>query len=811
MSFLRASQEKVKPLRASSDGSHANSNTATAPQQEGEGATVGSLFLIPDTKYAIAWICDECHHEIEPDKRYKSFEVPDFDLCESCYQKGKHPFPMFLETPEMGNAEPVQGSTSAHTLTNLWKRYLHRPCFGTRERLQDGSYGDFQWVTYDEVFTRSCTFASGLHSIFQPGDFIGICARNRLEWYIADYACLLYHFIPIPIHTTIDSNSIKHIINNAQIKGVICSKELLPKFIQASSSNCPSLLYLIQMEDGIEEGAQTLLQSSSSTLKLVSMKELFDAGEKNPVPMPPFDSVKPDDIVTLCYTSGSTGVPKGAIITDFILNSDINVQYTYPDPYVVLSFSPLAHTERTNVMQSLVLGGRVGIFGEEMDTLFDSFRKLRPTLVSAVPRLYNKLYSDFKEAVAKRHALDPKKPLAQVEEETLRRFEGAFGGRTAMLVTGGAPSSEAVKAWLARCFCCTVYDGYGATECGSICTETYVHENVQVKLVDVPEMQYFSTDLPYPRGEIYVKSDMVIPGYYNNPEETEKAIKDGWFCTGDIGTLIDGKLHIIDRKKNFFKLAQGEYVAPERLETIFLESPFLDQLCIWGDSLKDCLIAICVINKTVAKEWLLQNKQIEKQKEREEEEDDESWDALCQNVQLKRAVMKDFGRIAAHHKDDLAAYEVPRGVILDACGWNADNGLMTPTNKVCRRAIAQHYKKEIESAYLELEVDRSTTKAKVFQVLKQVLPGLNGGEEVAEEGDFSSLGGDSLSAVQVVQQLNEAFQVDMPLDVFFQRQQNDSGASIDDLSRWIDQQLSFASVSSSSSSTYYSSSASYRL
>lgn len=219
--------------------------------------------------------------------------------------------------------------------------------------------------------------------------------------------------------------------------------------------------------------------------------------------------------------------------------------------------------------------------------IFEDLALIQPTMLSATPRLWNVFYAEYNQALTAAMTENDAKPDDQketpqeVETRVLQRFRNMFGKRLQVIVTGGAPTSEAVLAFLKRCFGIWVENGYGTSETSGICGDSHVREDVEIKLEDVPELGYFNTDLPYPRGEVLVRSPSMFKGYWNNDQLTQESVTaDGWYRTGDIAEMHPKtkRVKIIDRRKNFFKLAQGEFVAPEcsyRSPAAFLPLPGL--------------------------------------------------------------------------------------------------------------------------------------------------------------------------------------------------------------------------------------------
>jgi thioester reductase-like protein len=290
----------------------------------------------------------------------------------------------------------------------------------------------------------------------------------------------------------------------------------------------------------------------------------------------------------------------------------------------------------------------------------------------------------------------------------MEEFKYILGGRMRAMTTGGAPTSQAVVDFLRVCFKCPVYNGYASTECGSIAwidlgkqgddfNMKYNFDNVDIKLVDVPELGYTSKDQPFPRGEVCVKSDQCIPGYYRDTERTKELIdSNGFYHTGDIGEMQEnGRLRIIDRKKNIFKLAQGEYVAPEPLENKFLSSEYIDQIFLYGDSLKSFLVAVVVPNVAIIKQ-VARDHNIAYNS-------DEELCKICNDITcaLYKTILKDIARVGVEAK--MPSYEIPRALLIDFEKFTIDNGRLTGPSKISRIGLTKYYLKKLQTLYEDLE------------------------------------------------------------------------------------------------------------
>ena len=284
------------------------------------------------------------------------------------------------------------------------------------------------------------------------------------------------------------------------------------------------------------------------------------------------------------------------------------------------------------------------------------------------------------------------------------KFKDVLGGRVRVMITGSAPISKEVLEFLKIAFCCQILEGYGQTECGAPASITWTkdptsghvggpYKCLDIKLVDVPDMNYTSEDKdehgrPAPRGEVCYKGYNNFKGYFRQPEQTKDCIdEEGWIHTGDIGIfLTNGALKIIDRKKNIFKLAQGEYIAPDKIEQKLGQSTYIAQIFVYGDSLQANVVAIVVPEKAIIEKWAKENN-IEFS----------SFEDLCKNEKVSAFLLND---IKTNGKaGGLFGFEVPTRIHLSSELFSAENDLLTPTFKLKRNEAKNFYIKQIKEMY----------------------------------------------------------------------------------------------------------------
>uniref|UniRef100_A0A9L0JSZ9 Long-chain-fatty-acid--CoA ligase n=1 Tax=Equus asinus TaxID=9793 RepID=A0A9L0JSZ9_EQUAS len=565
----------------------------------------------------------------------------------------------------------------ARTMYEVFRRGLsisgNGPCLGFRKPNQP-----YQWLSYQEVADRAEFLGSGLlqHNCKACTDqFIGVFAQNRPEWIIAELACYTYSMVVVPLYDTLGPGAIRYIINTADISTVIVDKPqkavLLLEHVERKET--PGLKLIILMEP-FEEALKDRGQECGVVIK--SMQTIEDCGQQNHrVPVPP----KPSDLSIVCFTSGTTGNPKGAMLTH---------------GNVVADFS-----------------GFLKVTEGDIRLLSDDMKALCPTIFPVVPRLLNRMYDKifcqadtpvkrwFLEFAAKRKQAEVRSGIIRNDsiwdELFFNKIQASLGGCVRMIVTGAAPASPTVLGFLRAALGCQVYEGYGQTECTAGCTFTtpgdWTSGHVgaplpcnHIKLIDIEELNYWTCK---GEGEICVKGPNVFKGYLKDPDRTKEALdSDGWLHTGDIGKWLPaGTLKIIDRKKHIFKLAQGEYVAPEKIENIYIRSEPVAQIYVHGDSLKAFLVGIVVPDPEVMPSWA-QKRGIEG-----------TYVELCTNRELKKAILEDM--VSLGKEGGLHSFEQVKAIHIHSDMFSVQNGLLTPTLKAKRPELREYFKKQIEDLY----------------------------------------------------------------------------------------------------------------
>nr|UKB92843.1 long-chain fatty acyl CoA synthetase [Lethenteron reissneri] len=383
---------------------------------------------------------------------------------------------------------------------------------------------------------------------------------------------------------------------------------------------------------------------------------------------------------------------------------------------IAISYLPLAHMFERLVQATLFChGARIGFFQGDVRLLLDDMQALRPTVFPVVPRILNRMYDKVLGSTRtpfRRKLLEfgARRKMAELQRGVVRRnslwdwlvfrpMQLSVGGRVRMIMTGAAPISPGVLNFLRVVMGCQMYEGYGQTECTAGCTLTLPgdwkagHVGAPmpcnyIKLHDVKDMEYYTSQ---GKGEVCVKGPNVFKGYLKDAEKTAEAVdRDGWLHTGDIGQWMpNGTLKIIDRKKHIFKLAQGEYIAPEKIENVYCRCEPVAQVYVHGDSLQACLVAVVVPDPEILCCWIRKKGIVG------------TYSELCRNKEVRQAILEDMQRLGK--ESDLQPFEQVKDVHLHNEMFSIENGLLTPTFKAKRTELRTHFCSVISSMYQNMK------------------------------------------------------------------------------------------------------------
>ena len=571
-----------------------------------------------------------------------------------------------------------------------------------------GSYSWQEWMT----IAREVTLA--LHSLgVRKGDHVGILAENSPKWTFADLGILGLGAVTVPIYPTASLEDIRYIIEHANLKALFVSTEEQYRKIEGFKSKFLPAGIILFTPGGLGDVPALGVFREMGRCHEMSHGDLYEQCVKD---------VGPDDLATIIYTSGTTGAPKGVMLThrNFIANYQGSFQRVQIDDRdSVLSFLPLSHVfERLGGYYFQAAYGVSIAYAESFLTVADDIRKVRPTIVIAVPRFYEKTYARVMEEVRKAPAWKRKlfnwavrigTRTAQVRTRGQRvpfwlafydriakiivfnKIKQAMGGRIRFFISGGAPLSKE----LARFFYAAdimILEGYGLTETSPVIAVNALDDfkfgtvgkpvaGIRVKIAE--------------DGEILTEGPCVMKGYYNNPHATAECIKDGWFHTGDIGHFDDeGFLHITDRKKDIIVTAGGKNVSPQNIEGRILADSLFFQAIVLGDK-RPYLCALLVPNKQEVLRYV-----------QEKGLGDIAYEPLLEHSVIQAWVRSRLERLM----EGLAGYETVRAFLLLPQEFTLAGGEMTPTLKVKRRVVMKEYQKAIDELYRKTDAAWSAKK-----------------------------------------------------------------------------------------------------
>jgi long-chain acyl-CoA synthetase len=575
---------------------------------------------------------------------------------------------------------------------------------------------DGEWlpISSKEIVERAERIALGLYSLgLRKGDRAAILAANSPEWTLTDAGCQFAGVIDVPIYTTLAPDAVRYILCDSDARVLFIGSEELFSRVKPILSECPSLEKIVFF-------------GKSSTTDGMALADLESSGEKLRMDIPDLantlrEDVAPNDIATLIYTSGTTGEPKGVMLThaNLISNAlDASERYEFAGPEVSISVLPLSHVfERTGMYVYIRFGMRV-FYAESIEKAPDNLKEVRPTIFIGVPRIFEKVFErarlkaaqngalnaqifDWAAEVAKEFAAcqargdEPSNILVAkhtiADRLVYSKFREFFGGRLRYCITGGAALPDEVYLIFTGAGV-TIMQGYGLTETSPVISSNNPSA-VRVGTVGRPirTVQVRIAD----DGEIEVNGPGVMRGYYHKNEETRAAFTDdGWFRTGDIGSLDDdGFLIITDRKKELFKTSGGKYIAPSPIEQKLRSSKFVNQAVLVGNERKFPAALIVPNFDMLASYAKLKGLDLT------------TPEKFCTHTKI----IDLFARQIEQTNADLSQFEKVKTFALLERELTVENGELTPTLKVKRRAVDEKYRDVIDALYR----DRASKSTKV--------------------------------------------------------------------------------------------------
>jgi long-chain acyl-CoA synthetase len=588
--------------------------------------------------------------------------------------------------------------TICQVIASLPERQSKFPAVQNKE---NHGWQDYSWLEYyDKIETVACAL---LDLGVQPEDRVAIMSNTRFEWSQCDFAIMGLGAITVPIYQTLTADELKFILNNSKARFLFVENSSTLKTFNEVCEQCPSVEKVISLTS-LSETAEDRLswndflargqQGKSEHKKIFSSRCL---------------QATPTDTATILYTSGTTGTPKGVVLTHEQIISEVSEAFTHVGVYdddKMLTFLPYAHILGRIEQWGHVYFGLTLSYAESIDRVRANLLEVRPTIMVAVPRIFEKVYAAIHSQIEHnpvtgklfRWAVDIGKQAGDyrlkrksvpldlllkfqlADRLVLHKVRDVFGGQLRFAISGGAPMARDIALFFHACGV-LVLEGYGLTETtAAICVNTPYNYRFGSVGTPIGDVQLKIAD----DGEILVKSKKVMKEYYLDPQATKEAFTDGWYHTGDIGEILpSGDLKITDRKKDLIKTAGGKYVAPQRLENLLKLNPFIANVLIHGDQKKYIVALITLDTPSIlkfAKERNITYK---------------DYDSLTQHPAVLEMVRKGVAEANAH----LASFETIKRFSILPRDFTVEGGELTPSLKVKRKVLDKKYADQIEALY----------------------------------------------------------------------------------------------------------------
>ncbi|MBL1078745.1 carboxylic acid reductase [Nocardia sp. 2] len=688
-----------------------------------------------------------------------------------------------LSEPAVAEAVRRPGLRLGQIVDTVLTGYAERPALAwhAAETAMDGAGGrvrrllpEFETMTYGALRSRVSALAAvwadlgdplaggdepadrARRGAVSPGEFVCTLGFSSPDYVTVDLACARVGAVAVPLQHSAGVAQWVSIIAETEPRVLATGLELLDPAVTAVLDGfMPDRVLVFDFHPEVDshraalESARQRLAGTGVVVE--TLGEVLERGRA--LPEPPVYVPTEDALALLVYTSGSTGTPKGAMYTDRLAAAFWLAAVGIRVPAITLNYMPLSHVAgRLTLYGTLVRGGTAYFAGgSDMSTLFEDFALVRPTELVFVPRVCEMVFQRQLSEVDRRVVAgeDRERATAAVEAE-LR--DGLFGGRYLTALCASAPLSAEMKAFVESALEVELHDGYGSTEAGGgVLMDNRVRRPpvLEYRLADVPELGYFRTDKPYPRGELLLKTTTMFPGYYRRPEITAEMFDaDGFYRTGDVvAELEPDHLVYVDRRNNVLKLSQGEFVTVAKLEAVFGTSELIRQIFVHGSGERAYLLAVIVPVASAAG---------------------------MDPVELKAALTDSLRRIA--RDAGLESYELPRDFLIETEPFTVDDGLLSGIGKLLRPNLTARYGARLEQLYADLArqqgdellaLRRAAADLPVLESVSRAARAVLGcaATDLRPDAHFADLGGDSLSALSYATLLREILGVDVPVAV----------------------------------------------
>lgn len=595
-------------------------------------------------------------------------------------------------------------------------KFADRDCSGERTVLPDGSAGPYVYISYKEFYDQCIAFGRGLLEIgLTKGDKVGIYSSNSRWWQVIAFGAYSVGMTIVPVYDSLGKDAAQYIINHADVKAVFTS---LFKYENTVTyyPEFQGVEHVVVMGDEVPD-------EPAAPCEVLTCRAILELGKKSEKPL---DFPQPEDIAVIMYTSGSTGKPKGCLLQhqNVVAGAaglgNINMSITSSDTY--LSFLPLAHIYAMAVeLVGYAQGVRIAYARGPVKYLIDDIRAMKPTAITSVPRILNKIADEMKNQIAQKPAIVQKLLWAAINAKAdalaknapnslildgllFSKFRAALGGRVRCLINGGAPIIDEVFRFLSATVTPNIIQGYGLTE---VAAGLAVQElpapsprtvgpssiACEVKLRKVPGTDYNPNDPVEPTGELLVRGPIVFAGYYKQPDLTAEAMPGGWFATGDVCKISRslGQIEIIDRAKQLVKLSQGEYLSLTQLTECYSFADLVSFIYVYADSRHNEPLAVVVPKEAKIAEWQKQGKDVKN------------------DPSVKEEIVASLLKVFQEYK--LRGFERITHIIVDTEEPTVANGLLTPSMKPQFASLKAKYGAELNALYDSLEPHSAREKS----------------------------------------------------------------------------------------------------
>lgn len=642
--------------------------------------------------------------------------------------------------------------------------YGDRPALGTRARASDpeNDIGTcpaprFRTLSFRETWARVSAVATALRRgdepPLQPGDVVVIIGFSSADHVVVELACAYLGLVALPLAHNATAAQLRPIIDEVEPRVVAVGAGHIRLAVDATI-DAPSVRQVVVFDGGDDDAGQEVaaLGYVHRTVRFHTLDGLAETGCRVPAEQP-YMGGSPQRLAMILYTSGSTGAPKGAMYTEAMVtklwcSGLVPVEV----PVFNLNFQPLNHgAGRLPLIAAFQAGGTSYFVAEpDLSTLFEDWASVRPTQLPLVPRVVDMLYQRYRASVDRASTCGSSLCAAEAAAAAELR-DDVLGGRVLNAFVGTAPLGEPMKRFLDTVLDIHVIDAYGTSEAGVIAKDGVIMRPpvLDYKIIDVPELGYRRSDKPFPRGELAVRTASATPGYFKRPDLTSMIFDSEGYCrTGDVvAEIAPDHISIIDRRNNVIKLSQGEFVAIERLETLYATAPLVRQIFLHGNGDRPRLLAVVVPTG-------------------------EAIAAARDPGGLKRVLLESLQRTAEEH--GLRSFEIPVDIIVENTPFSADDGLLSSGGKLLRPRLIERFGERLEQMFDDLAVAQVTairqlrTVAAAGRTVEAVVHAARvvlGADQVDSDVPFVALGGDSLSALTFSDVLRQMYGFEVPVSM----------------------------------------------